>query len=132
MDRMKVGSKMTRCREEDVLTTRELLRRRRAAYRQEVWQEVERLTAAAKMGVQRVILFGSLLQNEANLSSDLDLLIVWDTRLGFLERTAELYRRLQPRVSADLLAYTPDELDQMAHTSFVRRALAEGRVLYEA
>lgn len=95
----------------DVLTIRELLRKRRKAHQQDLWREVERLTAAAtEMGVQRVILFRSLLRENPGLASDLDLLIVWDIPLSFLDRTAELYRRLQPGVSADLSAYTPDEM----------------------
>lgn len=98
-----------------------------------LWQELERLTAAAvELGVQRIVLFGSLVRQKPCLTSDLDLLIVWDTSLDFLARTAELYRRLQPRVSADLLVYTPDEIERMVHRPFVRRALEEGRVLYEA
>jgi len=117
---------------QDMLAIRELLRRRREAHQQALWREVERLTAAAaEMGVRRVIFFGSLLQGSPGLTSDLDLLMVWDTPLNFLERTAELYRRLQPRVSADLLAYTPQEMEEMAQSPLVRRALAEGRVLYE-
>jgi hypothetical protein len=35
-------------------------------------------------------------------------------------------------VAADLLVYTPDEVQNMAHTPLVRQALDEGRVLYEA
>ena len=113
--------------------TREQLQRRRAAYREALQREVERLTAAAAaLGAQRVVLFGSLTRGEPGLTSDLDLLIVWDTSLSFLERTAELYRRLRPRVAADLLAYTPAEMEHMAYTPLVRRALQEGRVLYEA
>jgi predicted nucleotidyltransferase len=81
--------------------------------------------------MQRVILFGSLVWGNPGLTSDIDLILIWDTPLGFLERTAEVYRRLQPQVAADLFVYTPDELTRMAHTPFVRRALAEGRVLYE-
>ena len=113
--------------------TREQLQRRRAAYREALQREVERLTAAAAaLGAQRVVLFGSLTRGEPGLTSDLDLLIVWDTSLSFLERTAELYRRLRPRVAADLLVYTPAEMEHMASTPLVRRALQEGRVLYEA
>jgi predicted nucleotidyltransferase len=116
----------------NVVRTRELLRRRREAHRKALWQEVERLTvAAAELGVKRVILFGSLVRGNPGLTSDLDLLVVWDTPLDFLTRTTELYRRLQLQVSADLLAYTPDEMEHMAHSPFVRRALEEGSVLYE-
>ena len=116
----------------DLLEIRQLLRHRRAIHQQTLRQEVERLTAAAAaLGVQRVILFGSLTRHDGNLTSDLDLLIVWDTPLDFLERTVELYRRLQPRVAADFIVYTPAEMERMIHTPFVRRALEEGKVLYE-
>lgn len=62
----------------------------------------------------------------------MDLLIVWETPLDFLERTVELYHRLQPRVAADFLVYTPAEMERMTSTPLVRRALEEGKVLYEA
>lgn len=114
-------------------TYRQLLQQRRTAHRQALRQEAERLaTEAAALGVQRVILFGSMARDEDGLMSDLDLLIVWDTSLSFLERTVELYRRLQPCVATDLLVYTPAEMETMAQTPLVRRALQEGRVLYEA
>jgi len=114
-------------------TLQNLLRQRREAHCKALWQEVERLTQDAQaLGVQRVILFGSLVWGNPGLTSDIDLMLIWDTPLGFLERTAEVYRRLQPQVAADLFVYTPDECTRMAHTPFVRRALAEGRVLYAA
>jgi predicted nucleotidyltransferase len=111
----------------------DILRQRREAHCKALWEEVERLTQMAMvLGIQRVILLGSLVWGNPGLTSDVDLLLVWDTPLGFLERTAEVYRRLLPQVAADLFVYTPDELARMAHTPFVRRALAEGRVLYAA
>jgi predicted nucleotidyltransferase len=114
-------------------TLQHLLQQRREAHREALWQEVERLTREAiALGVQRVILFGSLVWGNPGLTSDIDLILIWDTPLGFLERTAEVYRCLQPQVAADLFVYTPDELTRMAHTPFLRRALAEGRVLYAA
>ena len=89
-------------RQKDPLTIRQLFQRRREAHKKALWQEVERLTAtASELGVQRIVLFGSLVLEEPGLMTDLDLLIVWDTSLGFLERTVELYRRLQPRVATD-------------------------------
>jgi predicted nucleotidyltransferase len=119
--------------QEDILRVRQLLQNRREEHQKALWQEADRLTAAAsKLGVKRIVLFGSLMRREPSLASDLDLLIIWDTPLGFLERTVELYRRLQPRVSTDLLVYTSREMKRMIHTPFVRRVLEEGRVLYEA
>ena len=114
-------------------TLQHLLQQRREAHCKALWKEVERLTKeAVALGAQRVILFGSLVWGNPGLTSDVDLMFIWDTPLGFLERTAEVYRRLQPRVAADFFVYTPAELTRMAHTPFVGRALAAGRVLYEA
>ena len=124
---------MTKARDEPHI--RRMLAGRRETHRRELAQELERLTVQAiGLGVQRVILFGSLVRGieSAGLSSDLDLLIVWDTPLDFLSRTAELYRLLRPQVAADLLVYTPAEMERMARRPFVRRALTEGKVLYEA
>ena len=119
--------------QEDLLNIRELLQRRREEHQKTLWQEVERLTtAASKLGGKRVVLFGSLTRETPGLTTDLDLLIIWETPLGFLERTVELYRRLQPRVATDVLVYTPNEMEWMADTPLVRRALEQGKVLYEA
>ncbi len=93
---------------DNTTATRKLLAKQRDAHRKALQQELARLTrAAAKAGLQCVILFGSMLRGEPSLHSDLELLIVWDTPLPFLERTVELYRRLQPRVATDLWVYTP-------------------------
>jgi predicted nucleotidyltransferase len=114
-------------------TQRDLLKRRREKHRQDLLQEMQRLTsAAAELGVQKVVLFGSVAQGKIGLASDLDLLIGWDTPAGFLERTVELYRVLQPRVAVDLLVYTPAEMKRLVRTPLVRHALKTGRVLYES
>jgi predicted nucleotidyltransferase len=118
---------------EDVSAARQLFQQKRESHRRALIHEVERLKAVAQqLGVERIVLFGSLARGEPGLTTDLDLLIVWDTSLGFLERTVEMYRRLRLRVPADVLVYTPAEMEQMIHTPLVRQALAEGRVLYEA
>ncbi|MBN1954936.1 MAG: nucleotidyltransferase domain-containing protein [Anaerolineae bacterium] len=108
-------------------------RQRRVAHQRDLEREADRLaTVAAALGVQQVVLFGSAVDGEPGLSSDLDLLIVWDTPLDFLERTVALYRHLAPRVPVDLLVYTPEEMGVMEKRPFVRAALERGRVLYEA
>lgn len=112
---------------------RRILHRRSKHHHEELLAEVERLAAeAAALGVKRVVLFGSLTRGEPRLSSDIDLLVVWDTKLNFLERTVELYRRLQPRTAVDLLVYTPEEMTYMAHSPLVKQALREGKTLYAA
>ena len=112
---------------------RQRLRHRRDRHRRDLQREAQRLAAeAAALGVQRVVLFGSAAWGEPGLASDLDLLVVWDTPLDFLARTVALYRFLRPRVAVDLLVYTPLEMETMLRRPFVRQAVEEGRVLYEA
>jgi len=117
----------------ETLAIRDRLRCRLEAQRRMFDQEVERLIErAVSMGVQKIILFGSMVHARPRLTSDVDLLIVWETPLSFLERTVEMYRRLQPRIPADLLIYTPEEMKKMGSNFLVKRALSEGKVLYEA
>ena len=89
-------------------------------------------TAALHQEAARVILFGSLAHGDTAHTSDLDLLIVWDTPLDYLARTVDLYRRLKPRAPVDMLVYTPAEMLDIADRPFVRRILEEGKVLYAA
>jgi len=116
----------------DLDRTRQKLALRRQQLRDSLRPEAERLARElARLGAQRVILFGSAAWGEPGLASDIDLLVTWETPLPFLERTVELYRRLQPQVPLDLLVYTPQEMLKMSSRPFLRRALEEGIVLYE-
>ena len=81
--------------------------------------------------VEKVVLFGSYLSGRRDLFTDLDLLVVMDSSLDFVARSAALAGRLRARVAVDLLVYTPQEMEQMRERSFVRDALAAGKVLYE-
>jgi len=81
--------------------------------------------------VRLVVLFGSYAAGRRDLLTDLDTLVVMDSPLDFVTRTAELYRRLSPRVDLDLLVYTPEELEANRTRPFFRRILEKGRVLYE-
>jgi len=110
---------------------REQLLQRRRTHIVTLQQELARLVKeSVALGVQRIVLFGSLAREEAGLLSDLDLLIVWDTPLSFLERTVALYRALQPQVAVDLLVYTPAEMIRMKNRPFIRHVLEQGEVLY--
>ena len=81
--------------------------------------------------VKKVILFGSYAMGRRDLFTDLDLLVVMNSRLGFVERTAELSRRLRTGVALDLLVYTPNEMERMGGRPFLRHAQKTGKVLYE-
>ncbi len=96
-------------------------------------RELERAVLVLRqMGAQRIIIFGSVARSEIGAWSDLDLIVVLDSELPFIKRLGLLYEQIQPRVGLDLLAYTPQEFEALRERPFMRQALQEGRVLYEA
>jgi predicted nucleotidyltransferase len=109
-------------------------RQERRAERQALLErELERIVRILRhLGVQRIILFGSAARENITAWSDLDLMVVLDSDLPFVKRLGLLYERIQPRVGLDLLAYTPQEFENLRERPFIRQALREGRVLYEA
>ncbi|GAH80412.1 unnamed protein product, partial [marine sediment metagenome] len=66
-----------------------------------------------------------------DLFTDLDLIVIMNTPDNYIERTAELYRRLNYEVDLDLFVYTPEEFNDMKDGNFMRNVLLEGRVVYE-
>ena len=97
-------------------------------------RELERITEQLKsVGVWRIILFGSLAQGEVGLTTDIDLIVVYETDKRFLDRLEELYAAAQPKMALDILAYTPEEFERLREERpFVKDAVAAGKVLYEA
>lgn len=90
---------------------------------------VDQLTALPT--VQKIVLFGSYAAGRRDLFTDLDVMIVMDSPLGFVERLAALASQLHVEGSVDLLAYTPQEMERLRDRPFVRHALATGKVMYE-
>ena len=86
----------------------------------------------AERGATLVVAFGSFARGDVGIASDLDMIAVMESDLRFIERLDVLYRAISPTVGLDLLVYTPEEFDYMRERSFVRHALAEGRVLHAA
>jgi predicted nucleotidyltransferase len=81
----------------------------------------------------KAIVFGSYARGTQDARSDLDLLLVMETGERFLKRydaIGGLYARI-PRMEAEILIYTPEELERNAERPFLRRALSEGKVIYE-
>lgn len=90
------------------------------------------IEAITTLNPEKVILFGSFNHGDLNSRSDIDLLVVWDTDLPFLERTQVFYDAIQPDLAMDILIYTPEEIERLQENNpFIRKALAEGRVIYE-
>ena len=88
-----------------------------------------------KHQVLRAIVFGSLARGEGSRRSDVDLIIVQNTKKPFLDRYEDiLYEitRAVPGRDVDLLIYTPEELVQLSHRRWIANVLKEGKTIYES
>jgi predicted nucleotidyltransferase len=86
-----------------------------------------------KLGVDKAILFGSICRGTKSRKSDIDILLVVETKDRFFDRyrrVDEIYDKLKGR-SVDMLIYTPSELERIAHRPFIRKILTEGKTIYE-
>jgi uncharacterized protein len=86
-----------------------------------------------ELRVGKAILFGSIPRGTKSRKSDVDILIVVETKERFFDRYQsfeDIYAKLKGR-SVDMLIYTPSELERIAHRPFIRKILSEGKTIYE-
>ena len=83
---------------------------------------------------RKILLFGSLATGDVHEWSDVDIVIVMDTKARLIDRIGEVLSLCRPRVAMDFLVYTPEEFDRLARDEqFVQEEIVErGRVLYAA
>ncbi|OGF67316.1 MAG: hypothetical protein A2Y62_15930 [Candidatus Fischerbacteria bacterium RBG_13_37_8] len=85
-----------------------------------------------KLGVEKIILFGSLSSGNIHRSSDIDIIVIKKTQKRFLDRLEEFYQILNPSVGFDLLIYSPQEFNAMKkNNQFITSALKSGKIIYE-
>lgn len=85
--------------------------------------------------VERAIVFGSQARGAGDETSDIDLVMVKETKLQFLERLKEFALLLPPGLPrVDAFIYTPKEFEVMQEwgNPLIETALREGKVIYEA
>ena len=88
----------------------------------------------AKLDVVKVILFGSYVSGSPTKDSDLDLLIIINTKERGIKRYAMVSELLEPRkIPMDIIVKTPAELKNRTNMfdPFIRNILKTGKVLYE-
>lgn len=99
-------------------------------------RDIARLAAPVfeKYKIKKAILFGSFARGSQTKKSDLDLILVQETRKRYLDRSEgileELYKVIPGR-DIELFIYTPEELESMMDRPFIKKALSQGCVIYE-
>jgi predicted nucleotidyltransferase len=79
--------------------------------------------------------FGSYARGEPSRHSDVDLILVKQTKKRFLDRYDGLLRDLcaaLPGLAIDALIYTPEEFEDLRRKRFLARAIQEGKLIYES
>ncbi len=91
-------------------------------------------TIVRAVNPEKIVVFGSCAHKDARWDSDLDLFVVMDTGLPFVERALKI-RNLFEQVPCplDVVVYTPEEVARWHNfpSSFVHQIFSEGRLLYD-
>jgi predicted nucleotidyltransferase len=83
---------------------------------------------------EKVILFGSYVYGTPSDDSDVDLLVILNSRARPVDRYLAVSRLLRPRpFPLDILVKTPEEITQALRKgdTFIREIMSQGRMLYE-
>lgn len=104
--------------------------------RQILNQELERIVdlIIREYAPKKIILFGSLATGNIHEWSDIDLVIIKETKKRFLDRIEEVLLMAYPNVGMNVVVYTPQEAKAMLEAKryfFVEEILKKGKVLYE-
>ncbi len=93
---------------------------------------IHRIVAVANP--EKIILFGSRARGDARPTSDMDILVIADSKEPRYRRSVPLYGALSKiLVPMDILVFTPEEVEEWSgvRQAFITTALREGKVLYE-
>ena len=83
---------------------------------------------------EKIILFGSLANDKVHEWSDIDLVIIKETKERFIERLHKVHLMTAPNVGVNFIVYTPSEVREMIeqnHYFLMDEILKKGKVLYE-
>ena len=87
-----------------------------------------------KFKPRKIILFGSYARGNPRPESDVDMLVVMDTKLREVQQAIQICQQIEYRFGLDLIVHTPKKLSERTKMGdwFLRDVLKEGKVLYES
>jgi predicted nucleotidyltransferase len=87
-----------------------------------------------KFHPKKIIMFGSYARGNPRPESDVDLLVVMDTKLKPVHQEIEICKNLAYEFGLDLLVYTPEMLAERIALgdSFLREIVRDGEVVHES
>ncbi len=83
---------------------------------------------------EKIILFGSMVDQDVKEWSDLDIAIIKQTTKPFYQRLREVALLCRPTIGVDFLVYTPEEFQQFLadQNPFITEEIVnKGKVIYE-
>jgi len=115
-----------------------LLRMVLTQWQQEQRPRIEReltrvVEALGKLGARRIVLFGSHARGDFNEASDIDLMVILDTKERMVERIERVLEAIDSELAVEPLVYTPEEYERLKASQgpFIQTVEREGKVLYE-
>ena len=86
----------------------------------------------SRLNPQAVILFGSFASGDINEGSDIDIMVIADFEIGFLDRIRLLLDLNRFELPIEPVGYTVGELEKMkqAGNHFIAEVMDKGKVLY--
>ncbi len=111
------------------------LRRVDISRSKELFESIERYKAVLveRLKPKKVILFGSFARGDFNEGSDIDLIVICDWSVSFLDRIKVLLELNYQNLPIEPFGYTEEEFSKMVEEEnpFILNVLKEGVVLYD-
>jgi len=99
-------------------------------------REIKKLTEqiVRRFKPRKIILFGSHASGKPAKDSDIDFLVIMDTRKNTLDAAGEVRCAIHHTAPIDIIVRTPKQIRQRLKwgDSFVKEIMSKGKVLYES
>jgi len=84
-----------------------------------------------KMGALKIVLFGSLVRDEVDINSDLDLFVLMPSTKTGKEWFNIIYDQIERKVASDIIVYNEKEFGEELPWNSLLTNISKGKVIYE-